>query len=155
MTPDHATIWKAAEAARERLGQMAQMTTVDPTPLDAYGRCKATFADLRAILASESALLDEITTLKADLATAHDEIERLKSDNTDLMEAANAKANAAVAAGERVEALTRHARALINATDQDRDGRWVITGDGEMLCCDLLNVLNEPALSPSSQGGET
>jgi hypothetical protein len=33
-----------------RLEKLASMTTVDPTPLDAYGRCSATFGDLRALL---------------------------------------------------------------------------------------------------------
>jgi len=33
-----------------RLENLASMTTVDPTPLDAYGRCSATFGDLRALL---------------------------------------------------------------------------------------------------------
>jgi len=33
-----------------RLEKLAAMTTVDPTPLDAYGRCSATFGDLRALL---------------------------------------------------------------------------------------------------------
>ena len=38
------------EAVVERLEKLASMTTVDPTPLDAYGRCSATFGDLRALL---------------------------------------------------------------------------------------------------------
>jgi hypothetical protein len=33
-----------------RLAKLAAMTTVDPIMLDAYGRCSATFGDLRALL---------------------------------------------------------------------------------------------------------
>ena len=50
--------------AVERLNNLAGMTTVDPTPLDAYGRCAATFADLRLLLSERAELLATVEGMR-------------------------------------------------------------------------------------------
>lgn len=109
---------RAREAAK-RLAKLAEMTTVDCTPLDAYGRANdATFGDLRAVLAALEPLAERAEDVRLEQALRQIEVgtanslqffkERLGDRKKPTWHAVNALQDAlAAACGTAHRALTR------------------------------------------------